>query len=91
MLAFAPIVSSSGSKCLLFFCEGFHPCWSSPLAEKRREKKITKTLNPHVLFRCVKIFLKREYKLINTKRVMMCKFRTPDDDDDVVDKNESTV
>ena len=39
----------------------------------------------------MKIFLKREYKLINTKRVMMCKFRTPDDDDDVVDKNESTV
>ena len=74
------------------FCEGFHPsCWSSPLAEKRREKKNAKTLNPHVLFRYVKIFLKREYKLINTKRVMMCKFGTPDDDDDVVGKNESTV
>lgn len=40
----------------------------------------------------MKIFLKREYKRINTKRVTMCKFRTPDDDDDdVVDKNESTV
>ena len=66
----------------------------APLLQRREEtKKITKTLNPHVLFRCVKIFLKREYKLIiNTKRVTMCKFRTPDDDDDdVVDKNESTV
>ena len=64
-----------------------------PSCREEKRKKIAKTLNPHVLFRCVKIFLKREYKLIiNTKRVTMCKFRTPDDDDDdVVDKNESTV
>ena len=63
---------------------------------QRRTEEQKKMPNPYprtYFSRCVKIFLEREYKLIiNTKRVTMCKFRTPDDDDDdVVDKNESTV
>ena len=80
-----------GVNAFSFFVRAFTRV-GAPLLQRREEKKkIAKTLDPHVLFRCEKIFLKREYKLINTKRVMMCKFRTPDDDDDVVDKNESTV
>ena len=86
-----PLLVVVGVNAFSFFVRAFTRVGAA-LSERREEKKkITKTLNPHVLFRCVKIFLKREYKLINTKRVMMCKFRTPDDDDDVVDKNESTV
>lgn len=62
-----------------------------PSCREEKRKKKCQNPKPARTFQVRENLIKREYKLINTKRVMMCKFRTPDDDDDVVDKNESTV